>query len=185
MNLDALFRLFDEARRISGHQDFVVLGSLSVLGLEHGFTIPEAMTMSVDVDAYTRADPGRILDLNAALGENSPFHAQHGYYLDPVSPELPSFPEGWQDRLMKVERDGVRAWFLDPNDAALSKYARGEARDLRWIRAGILSGVVSTAIVKSRFPVTNFLDAAEADAARRLMDDDHAWFETVRAQRGG
>ncbi|MBM3391107.1 MAG: hypothetical protein FJY34_03920 [Betaproteobacteria bacterium] len=31
---------------------------------------------------------------------------------------------------------GIVAGFLDPNDAAVSKYARGEPRDREWIRAG-------------------------------------------------
>lgn len=33
MKLAALFDLFDEARKLIGHQDFVVIGSLSILGL--------------------------------------------------------------------------------------------------------------------------------------------------------
>lgn len=183
MNLDALFHLLGEAARLSGHRDFVVIGSLSVLGLEEGFAIPGAMTMSNDVDCYTRADPGRIFDLAAALGENSPYHQQSGFYLDAVSPELPSLPEGWQDRLIKVEREAVRAWFLDPNDAALSKYARGEPRDRRWIQAGILAGVVSMPVLVMRLRTTNFYDEEEARNARKLVDEDRAWFELIRDER--
>ena len=103
MNLDALFHLFKEARTPSGHQDYVVIGSLSVLGLEEGFAIPEAMTMSNDVDCYTKSDPQRIFDMVKALGENSPFHAEYGFYLDAISPQLPSLPDGWAERLMKKE----------------------------------------------------------------------------------
>lgn len=183
VTLHALFRLFAEARALSGHQDYVVIGSLSVLGLEESFEIPETMTMSVDADCYTKADPGRIFDVVKALGENSPFHVEHGFYLDGVSPQLPSLPDGWEDRLIKVERDGLRVWFLDPNDAALSKYARGEPRDRRWIRAGILSGVVSIPVVNSRFPSTNFYDVDEKSKARALIDADVAWFEIVKNQR--
>ncbi len=183
MNLDALFALFGEARRLSGHQDFVVIGSLSILGLEESFNIPDAMTLSNDVDCFTKADPGRIFDVVAELGENSAYHLKSGFYLDAVSPQLPSLPEGWQARLIKVERDGLRAWFLDPNDAALSKYARGEPRDRRWIQAGILAGVVSMPIVKSRFGTTNFFDDDEQNKARLLVEADRAWFEVIQDQR--
>ncbi len=157
--------------------------SLIVLGLEESFEIPETMTMSVDADCYTKADPGRIFDVVNALGENSPFHVEHGFYLDGVSPQLPSLPGGWEDRLIKVERDGLRVWFLDPNDAALSKYARGEPRDRRWIRAGILSGVVSIPVVNSRFSSTNFYDVDEKNKARGLINADVEWFEIVKNQR--
>lgn len=183
LNLDSLFDLFAEARALSGHQDYVVIGSLSVLGLEDGLDIPEAMTMSNDVDCFTKADPGRIFDVVKALGEDSPFHLKHGFYLDGVSPQLPSLPEGWKDRLIKVERDGLRAWFLDPNDAALSKYARGEPRDRRWIQAGILAGVVSMPVVKARFGSTNFADSDEKENAKLLVEADRAWFEVVKNKR--
>jgi hypothetical protein len=183
MNLDALFAMFTEARRLSGHTDFVVIGSLSILGLEQSFEIPDTMTLSNDVDCFTQADPGRIFDLLKSLGENSPYHEKSGYFLDPVSPDLPTLPEGWHDRLIKVERDGLRAWFLDPNDAALSKYARGEPRDRRWIKAGILAGVVSMPIVKSRVGSTSFFDADEEQRARALIEEDRVWFEIVKKSR--
>ncbi|OOG39668.1 DUF6036 family nucleotidyltransferase [Polaromonas sp. A23] len=183
MNLDALFALFKEARVLSGHTDFVVIGSLSILGLEQSFEIPDAMTMSNDVDCYTKADPGRIFDVVDALGENSPYHKKSGFFLDAVSPELPSLPDGWRERLIKVERDGLRAWFLDPNDAALSKYARGEPRDRRWIQAGVLAGVVSMPIVKARIGSTNFYDSEEEQRAHTLVEEDRAWFEIVKQSR--
>ena len=97
--------------------------------------------------------------------------------------DLPSLPEGWSSRLIKVERDGLRAWFLEPNDAALSKYARGEPRDRRWIKAGILSGVVSIPIVKARIGTTDFYDAYEAQRAKALVEEDHTWFETLKNAR--
>jgi hypothetical protein len=183
LNLDALFALFKEARLLSGHTDFVVIGSLSILGLEQSFEIPEAMTLSNDVDCYTQADPGRIFDIEKSLGENSAYHEKSGYFLDAVSPDLPTLPAGWRDRLIKVERDGLRAWFLDPNDAALSKYARGEPRDRRWIQAGILAGVVSMPIVKSRIGSTNFFDTEEEQRARALVEEDRAWFEFIKDAR--
>ncbi len=183
MKLAALFDLFDEARKLIGHQDFVVIGSLSILGLEGDFNIPDGMTLSIDVDCYTKNDPELILDVLGALGENSPYHHQSGFYLDAVNPALPSLPDGWADRLIKIERGDLRAWFLDPNDAALSKYARGEPRDQRWIRAGVLAGVVSLPLVSARFRSTHFLDAAEALKAKTLVDADRVWFDAVQRKR--
>ena len=180
MNLKALFDLLQEAKRLSGHSEFVIIGSLSILALEENFQVPTDMTMSNDIDCYTRNDPGRIFDLVPLLGENSPWHVAAGYFIDAVTPALPSVPEGWEARMNRIARDGVVAWFLEPNDAALSKYARGEPRDRRWIRAGIQSGVISIAVVKSRFRSVDFLDRQEQDRAQSLVEQDAAWFKKLR-----
>lgn len=180
MNLKALFDLLQEAARLSGHSEFVVIGSLSILALEQDYEVPADMTMSNDIDCYTPNDPDRIFDLVPLLGENSPQHLASGYFIDAVSPALPSLPEGWEARMNRVARNGVVAWFLEPNDAALSKYARGEPRDRRWIRAGIQSGVVSVAVVKSRFRSVDFLDQEEQDRAKSQVEQDAAWFKKLR-----
>ncbi|MBC5766807.1 DUF6036 family nucleotidyltransferase [Ramlibacter albus] len=170
MNLDAIFHLLAAARDECGHADYVVIGSLSVLGMEQVSAIPTGMTLSIDADCYTPADPGRIYDLKPALGEGSPFHRKNGYFLDPVSPKLPTLPEGWEQRLVRVERSGVIGWFLEPNDAAISKLARGEPRDLRWVRAGVEAGLVSLPLVRLRVRDTSFLDDDERDATIQRLD---------------
>lgn len=170
MNADALFALLAQARKLCGHADYVVIGSLSVLGLAEVTAIPQDMTMSIDADCYTLLDPGRALDLGPALGEGSAYHKAHGIYLDPVNPQLPTLPEGWEARLIKVDRGGVVAHFLEPNDAAVSKLARGEPRDLRWVSAGANAGIVSVPTVKLRMKSTSFLDAAEQCRAIDLAE---------------
>ncbi len=180
MTQDALFRLLAQAQQLSGHADYTIIGSLSILGLEADFSIPPDMAMSVDVDCYTKDDPPKIFGLTQALGENSDYHQRFGYFLDAVGPDLASLPDGWQARLIKVQRQALRAWFLEPNDAAVSKYARGEPRDIRWIRAGLRAGVVSSAMVHRRMRETTFLDADEQQRAKSLAQADRDWF----AQQG-
>jgi hypothetical protein len=184
VNRAHLFTLFEQAHRLTGHRDFVVIGSLSILGTDDEDDIPAEMSMSIDIDCYTKADPGRINDVRTALGEGSDFHRAHGYYLDPVSPSLPSLPDGWEDRMSFIEQDGLRVWFLDPDDAAVSKYARSQANDRRWIRAGLLSGHVSLPKVRSRLASTLFLDEEEASRVKEQIDLDKAWFESIRQPRG-
>lgn len=169
MNADALFLLLQEAKRLCGHSQYVVVGSLSVLGMSDVAAIPSDMTMSIDADCYTLTDPGRALDLRDALGEGSAFHAAHGIYLDPVNPKLPTLPEQWESRLIPLEREGVTALFLEPNDAAVSKLARGEERDVRWTLAGARADIVSLAMVALRMQSTHFLDDQERDGAKRLL----------------
>ena len=132
--------------------------------------VPADMTVSIDADCYTLADPGRVLDLQAALGEGSPWHVAHGIYLDPVNPHLPTLPDQWQSRLIALAREGVVAHFLEPHDAAVSKLARGEPRDLRWVRAGARGNLLALSTVALRMKSTSFLDAAEQAAALAALD---------------
>lgn len=170
MNVSSLFDLLAAAKAECGHTDYVVVGSVSVLGMSEVSAIPAGMTVSIDADCYTLADPPRVFDLQAKLGEGSDYHRQHGIYLDPVSPKLPTLPDGWQQRLIRIARSGVTAHFLEPNDAAVSKLARAEPRDMRWVRAGVAAGLVSLPMLKLRMRCTDFLDAHEQAAALAALD---------------
>jgi len=178
---DDLRRLFARARELSGETDFVVLGSLAALG--YTGEVPARMAISLDVDAYGKADPGRIFALAGALGQGSPFEKEHGYYLDPTSPRVATLPRGWEERLVRIELEpALAAWFLEPNDAAVSKYARMEPRDREWIRAGLQAGILSLAILDARFAQTAFLDPAESARARKALGEDRAWLGARRAR---
>lgn len=183
MDLSQLHALFSEAKRLTSHKEFVVVGSLCVLGVvQKSSQIPARMLMSIDVDCYTRADPGRIFDLEEKLGEGSKFEKEHGYYLDPVAPELPTLPDQWQYRLIPVELPGdITVFFLDLNDAAVSKYARCDARDREWIRAGLEAALLSAPIIESRFRQTPFLDDAERDRAYKALTEDRTALEKAKS----
>jgi hypothetical protein len=177
-----LRRLFARARALCGETDYVVLGSLAVLG--HAGEVPPRMAASIDVDAYTKADPGRIFELAPALGQGSAFEAAHGYYLDPISPSVATLPAGWESRLVRIQLEAdLAAWFLEPNDAAVSKYARMEPRDREWIRPGLRAGLLSLATLEARFARTTFLDAQESDRARKSLEEDRLWLRARRASR--
>lgn len=62
MELSNLETLFDEARKLTGHSEYVVVGSLSALGIVRGGDVPPRMLLSIDVDCFTQQDrpgPGR------------------------------------------------------------------------------------------------------------------------------
>ena len=142
------------------------------------------MAASLDVGAFSKADPGRIFELAAALGQGSPFEAEHGYYLDPISPLVPTLPAGWEGRLSRVQLEpDLAAWFLEPNDAAISKYARMEPRDREWIRPGFRASVLSLAIVEARFAHTAFFDAHESARARKALNEDRRWLRRASTRK--
>jgi hypothetical protein len=68
---------------------------------------------------------------------------------------LPTLPEGWESRLFKVSfPSGVIVHFLDPNDAAVSKYACGEPRDREWLQAGLSVRTSAKAAVTRRAAIS-------------------------------
>lgn len=174
MNRNDVDRLLIEARRVTNHQDFVIIGSLSILGAIA--TPPISMTGSIDIDLYPKQDPGRASEIAKALGLGSEFERTYGYYADAVSPMLPTLPEGWEQRLIKIELEsGVRAWFLEPNDAAISKYVRGDPRDREWIRAGLKANLLSLPTIEYRLRET-IMETEERYRAKQAIDEDNKWF---------
>ena len=175
MKLAEAFEILRRVRQKTGHRDLVVIGSNASLAFAKTGALPAEMTMSTDLGCYTKDDPGRIFDVVGELGEGSPFHKKIGYYLDAVSPHLPALPDGWEARMLRETSDGDSLWFIDPNDAAISKYARGEPRDRRWIQAGLVAGIVSLPRVRILAGHTSFLDKTETAAVFRRIDEDAAW----------
>lgn len=172
MNNQELLHLVEEIAKTRELDSLVIVGSLSVLGVITDREVPDAMLVSNEVDAYPESDPSAAFDIARAFGQGSMFEQANGYYFDPISPSLPTLPEGWKQRLVVRDHAGVRMKFLDPNDAAVSKYARGEEKDLRWIDAGLRASILSMATIQYRFRETAFLDDDERERVRELIQSD-------------
>lgn len=180
VNLAQLDRLFGAIAKAENVNDFVVIGSLSVLGLLRERDVPEQMLVSTDVDAWVEPDPLRAFDFNQAWGQGSAFEREHGYYFDPVSPHLPTLPDNWTARLLALTLpSGARVKFLDPNDAAVSKYARSDPKDRAWIREGLKQSILSLATIEYRFRETAFLDSNEQSRAKSALDEDRQWLTST------
>jgi len=184
VNFEQVEKLLTDIRDSEGIDKFVVLGSLSVLGLVSSRAIPEGMLVSNELDAYPEDDPGKRHGIAAKFGQGTRFELKHGYYFDPISPALPTLPEGWRQRLIElVLPSGVRVKFLEPNDAAVSKYARGDPKDRAWIREGLAASILSGATIEYRFRTTPFLDQAEHDRAKAALAEDLHWLDKGRKSR--
>ena len=88
-------------------------------------------------------------------------------------------PEGWEQRLIKVAFDtGVTAWFLEPNDAAISKYARSEPRDREWIRAGLKINLLSLPTIEYRLRET-VMETEERQRTVQAIKQDQVWLISI------
>jgi len=185
MNIAQLDRLLTEVSRKHHVNTFVVMGSLTVLGLVNERAIPDAMTVSAEVDAYPESDPGRAFAIADDFGLGSRFEQEHGYYYDAVSPALPTLPDGWEQRMIPMALPGgTLAKFIEPHDAAIAKYARGAPKDMEWIRAGIDASILSVATLEYRFRQTVFADDEERERVREAIGKELARAERGAARRG-
>ena len=179
VNLQQLDVLLGDIARERGVKAFVVIGSLSVLGLSQVRAAPEQMLISNEVDAYPEHDPELAFELAKRWGQGSDFERKYGYYFDPVSPALPTLPDRWQERMIAVELpSGVNVKFLEPNDAAVSKYARSDPKDREWIREGLRQSILSLATIEYRFRETPFDSQEEHERAKRFVEEDRKWLQS-------
>ena len=131
------------AGRITGEKQFIIIGSQSLHGKHPD--VADDILRSFEVDLIAKRDPSRSEWLNA-IGQDSHFHEQFGYYADPVDESTAVLPKGWKARLVNLpegETDGVRGLCLDPHDLALAKYAAGRDKDLVFTRELATRGLVA------------------------------------------
>jgi len=131
------------AGRITGEKQFIIIGSQSLHGKHPD--IADDILRSFEVDLLARRDSSRTEWLNA-IGQDSKFHEQFGYYADPVDETTATLPKGWKSRLVNMpagDTEGVRGLCLDPHDLAIAKYAACCEKDVIFTRELISRGIVS------------------------------------------
>jgi hypothetical protein len=117
------------AGRITGEKQFVIIGSQSLHGKFPD--LPDEIVQSAEVDLIAKGKVERTEWLNA-IGQDSPFHEEFGYYADPVEEGTAVLPAGWKGRLINLapgDTDGVRGLCLDPHDLVIAKYAARREKD--------------------------------------------------------
>ena len=119
MRRDQLEHAIRTACQIIERSEVIVVGSQSILGTFVEDQLPDAATMSIEVDILPIAgdndETSRLADLiEGVAGEFSPFEELHGYSIDGVDLETSVLPEGWRDRLVKVQNTHTAAPSGDP-----------------------------------------------------------------------
>ena len=79
----------------------MILGSQSILGAIPN--PPEFFTMSAEADIYPLNAPELADQIDGAIGEGSDFHDAHGFYAQGVGPETATLPDGWIDRVHRIQ----------------------------------------------------------------------------------
>lgn len=145
------------AAEVTGHDEFVVIGSQAILGSYR--QPPKSMLQSLEVDIYPLRDPDAADLIDGALGDGSQFHLAYGYYAHGVGPETAKAPRRWKERLVMRKippRPASKripvAWCLDAHDLVLSKCAAGRSRDWDYAAEALKAGIVQPDVLLARVP---------------------------------
>jgi hypothetical protein len=146
-------------------RDIIVVGSQSILGAFPD--APKELLESMEADVFPKDDPQRSIVIDGAIGEMSLFHQTFGYFAHGVDHTTAILPDGWRDRLIKVDTPatmGAVGWCLEPHDLAVSKLAASRENDLAFVEAMVRRKLVSPDIVRQRLASTSAL----SDESRQL-----------------
>lgn len=124
---------------VSGEREIVVIGSQAILASVDD--PPAALVESMELDVYPLNDPDKAEEIDAVLGDGSPFQGTYGFYAHGVGPETVKAPAGWQERLIRVavpprpaQKVEPIAYCLELHDLVLAKCAAGRERDWNYAR---------------------------------------------------
>lgn len=86
-------------------------------------------------------------------GSRSHFARRFGYCAHGVSPESAILPQGWEERLVRLESENIKGWIglcLDPHDLAASKMTAGREKDTALVKAMLVHGITSPEVLEER-----------------------------------
>lgn len=149
MRRDQLEHAIRTACQIIEAPEVIIVGSQSILGTFREEDLPSAATMSVEIDvlpiAADNEETARLADLiEGVAGELSPFEQLHGYSIDGVDLQTSALPQGWRDRLVRVQDANTAApsgqpqftgWCLDKEDLCVAKLCALREKDQNFVGA--------------------------------------------------
>jgi hypothetical protein len=169
VNRTQLEHIIRAAAAHAGAPEIIIIGSQSILGSFPG--APEELLVSLEADVFPKERPADSILIDGGIGELSIFHETFGYYAHGVDETTATLPEGWRDRLVRLENENTRGaigWCLEPHDLAISKLVAGREKDLHFIAAMLRHALADAAILRERLSATP-LDAARAEFCRARL----------------
>jgi len=167
MRRDQLEHAIRTACQIIGHDAVVVVGSQSILGSFGEDQLPAEATMSVEIDILPfiddRDEAARLADvIEGVAGEWSLFEEQHGFSIDGVDWSTAILPDGWRDRLVRVQNANTAppsgepqyiGWCLDKEDLCVAKLCAFREKDQNFVAALLDARLVDAEVIASRLAV--------------------------------
>lgn len=179
MRRDQLEHAIRTACQIIGRPEVVVVGSQAILGTYDDHELPEAATVSREVDilpiAPDNEETARLADMiEGVAGEFSRFEDTHGFSIDGVDLETSALPADWRARLVKVQNANTAGpggapiftgWCLDKEDLCVAKLCAFREKDREFVAALLREGLVDRLVIVDRLGTLEARYAAAADRA--------------------
>jgi hypothetical protein len=162
--LRACANVLNDRAHLRRKHKLVVVGSQSILGQYPA--APVTILQSMEADIFPLDEPQSADVIDGALGEGSHFHETHGFYAQGVGPTTAILPEGWEERLVKVETPATDPGIglcLEVHDLAISKYLAGRPKDLEFTAALARHDLTRKDVLLERLATTT------VDMARRKL----------------
>lgn len=175
MNREQLEHAIRAACDVSDDHELIIFGSQAILG-----QYPQAheeLRRSIEVDLTPKNKPEAVDKIDGALGENSMFHQNHGFYVHGVSIEAAKLPEGWEDRTVQVQdylnvKNIGRC--IEAHDLAASKLIAFREKDTEFVRRLLIEEMISAETLLDR------LNKTEADP--ELLDRARNWVRRIATE---
>ncbi|CAM5795222.1 DUF6036 family nucleotidyltransferase [Ottowia pentelensis] len=163
-----LEHLIRAAAAVTNEYEIVVIGSQSILASVPA--PPPELVQSMEADCYPLRRPELADLIDGAIGELSPFHERFGYYAQGVGPETAVLPDGWQERLVKLQNEQTDlklGWCLEPHDLAAAKLVAGRDKDGPFVATMLRHGIISMDTLVARIAALPLDEARKARLQRQ------------------
>lgn len=164
MRRDQLEHAIRTECQIIGRPEVIIVGSQAILGTYPEEELPDLTTMSMEIDvlpiADTNEETARLADdLEGVAGELSPFEEMHGFSIDGVDLDTAVLPNGWRDRLVKVQNANTAAssgqprftgWCLEKEDLCVAKLSAFREKDRDFVAALLDANLVESSVIRAR-----------------------------------
>ena len=184
MRRDQLEHAIRTACQIIDRPEVIVVGSQSILGTFREDELPADATMSVEIDilpiADSNSETARLADLiEGVAGEFSAFEELHGFSIDGVDLETSALPEGWRDRLVKVQNANTAAptgqpqftgWCIGKEDLCVAKLCAFREKDRNFVAALLHAGLVDASVILERLPTVEVRHMSDSERAAAWLE---------------
>ena len=145
MTREQLEHAIRAACEVSEDTEIWIFGSQAILA--EFPDAPEDLRASIEVDVQPKNRPDKVDVIDGALGELSPFHQTHGFYVHGLPmKEAVALPQGWQDRTKPIHDEistrGKTGWCIETHDLAASKLVAYREKDRDFVRALLIEKMI-------------------------------------------
>jgi hypothetical protein len=155
MEVHKVDHILRAAGAVTGQMRFGLIGSASIFAWRAD--VPEEMALTREADLFAcdvdEETAERIADeLDASLGQSSPFDETYGYYCDGVGPQTAILPSDWRNRAKPYSSPNtghVVAIVPHPNDVALAKLCAGREKDMDWLKVAARHAIIDLDVMRA------------------------------------